>query len=209
MTGRTSNLAPTHPAKRGNAMSVNPNEIQLPKKSMLARMWDILAEQDKNGRWELKWSTFQGFAIIVGIVLVTIYSYYSPPSRGHVWAVCVLAGGVALAMGVLVGFIFGVPRAAQDGNAPTLVAVVTYKANTNLEQISDWLTKIIVGVGLVQLTTIPGKLRNLADYFATAFGAPVVPGSVVLAILGYFGIFGFLLGYLWARIYLMKEFSES
>jgi hypothetical protein len=30
-----------------------------------------------------------------------------------------------------------------------------------------------------------------------------------MAILGYFGIFGFLLGYLWARIYLAAEFARD
>ncbi len=76
------------------------------------------------------------------------------------------------------------------------------------------MTKIIVGVGLVQLTVIPGKLKNLADYLAGAFGpsgtpgVPAVPSALVMTIIFYFAIFGFLLGYLWARIYLMEEFQE-
>ncbi len=32
---------------------------------------------------------------------------------------------------------------------------VNYRSNTNLEQISDWLTKILVGVGLTQQTFFP------------------------------------------------------
>src|SRR5260370_13536081 len=101
--------------------------VEPAKRSIWARLWDILAEQYK-GRWELKWSTYQGIAILVGIALVTIYAYYSQPSRGHVWAVCLLSGGVAFVFGVLVGFIFCGPNAAQNGNAPPLQGN-PYKAN--------------------------------------------------------------------------------
>jgi hypothetical protein len=205
-------------------MSTDQSKLTKPRKRSILR--DAFFEQDKNGSWEFKWSTFQALAIVVGIVLVLLYSLYNPPI-GRTFSISILMAGVALAMGILVGFIFGVPKAASQ---PVIMSAPTnptqpppqtggdqpnspkFTANTNLEQISDWLTKIIVGVGLVQLTTIPGKLRALADYFATAFGTQAgqaVPASVIMAIHGYFGIFGFLLGYLWARLYLMEEFSEN
>lgn len=97
---------------------------------------------------------------------------------------------------------------AHANQPKTPPAKSTSKANTNLVEISDWLTKMIVGVGLYQLSTLPGKLRSVAGYFATAFGEPAAPPALVMAILGYFAIFGFLLGYLWARIYLTKEFDQ-
>lgn len=168
--------------------------------------------------------------------MLFIYSYFGPGRQAL--PICLLVAGASLAMGILVGFLFGIPRAVQAvatkpaaaasaqlgagqpgavnvPPAPTQPGAANggkraggYSANTNLEQISDWLTKIIVGVGLVQLTVIPGKLRSLADYLATAFGNQAVPSALVMTIICYFGIFGFLLGYLWARIYLMREFSE-
>jgi hypothetical protein len=220
--------------------------------------------ENVKGRQQVKWSTYQAFAIMVGLVMLIIYSASS--SRGwQAFSICLFAAGASLATGLLVGFLFGIPRAGSPktggatvtpdaGGKPDAVgktdAAVTavaganlvagvnadvgvktdpganvaanakpdatdggkpkgvYSANTNLEQISDWLTKIIVGVGLVQLTVIPGKLRSLADYLATAFGTPAVPSALVMTIIFYFGIFGFLLGYLWARIYLKGEFEE-
>jgi hypothetical protein len=42
----------------------------------------------------------------------------------------------------------------------------TYGANTNLTDISDWLTKIIVGVGLVQLGKIRALLKSAATFVA-------------------------------------------
>lgn len=38
--------------------------------------------------------------------------------------------------------------------------------NTNLEQISDWLTKIIVGVSLVESQTLLNKMRNAATFMS-------------------------------------------
>lgn len=197
-------------------MATDPNEINnpaTPKTSLWARLSDFIADQDDKGRQEIKWSVALLFGILMGTILVAVNAFYSAPSRGHMLAVSLLSAGAALAVGLLVGFLFGVPRAIENNNTPTATGT-TFKPNTNLEQISDWLTKIIVGVGLVQLATIPGKLKSLAGYFATAFGvtpsgAPVAHGALVLAILGYFSVFGFLLGYLWARIYLMKVFSAK
>jgi hypothetical protein len=46
-----------------------------------------------------------------------------------------------------------------------------YTVNTNLEQISDWLTKIIVGVSLVEFDTIRNRFYELAEYFGDGFSA--------------------------------------
>ena len=87
-----------------------------------------------------------------------------------------------MAGGGFVGFLFGIPRVLQDGQsgsagphpgvrpeAPTNLRLPSgasasspsagsgfrINVNTNLEQISDWLTKIIVGLGLVELRNMP------------------------------------------------------
>src|SRR5207244_11408636 len=118
--------------------------------------------------------------------------------------------------GSLLGFLFGIPRAPapkSDGNradagakpAPTPPAVAppkpSFEINTNLEQISDWLTKIIVGLGLVNLRSVPTYLKELSAYFAVSFGD--VPGreAITLALIVLFGICGFLLGYLLTRLF--------
>lgn len=57
--------------------------------------------------------------------------------------------GASTLVGGMIGFLFGVPRknlAAEANN--NRLAGRSYTPNTNLEHISDWLTKIIVGVGL-------------------------------------------------------------
>ena len=85
-----------------------------------------------------------------------------------------------------------------------------YDANTSLEEISDWLTKIIVGLGLVELKIIPAKVRNLAAYFSSLSsctqGCIPVPESVSLSTLIYFSVCGFFFAYLLTRLLLPRAF---
>src|SRR5258708_423417 len=90
-----------------------------------------------------------------------------------------LLGAAFISIGALLGFIFGIPRvprsAASAAPQPQPAGGATGAAstsappqddrrlttNTNLEDISDWLTKILVGAGLAQLAVLPGKLTRL------------------------------------------------
>ncbi len=78
--------------------------------------------------------------------------------------------------------------------------------NTNLEQISDWLTKIIVGIGLVELRNLPGFVTKVAGYISA--GSVDHSGSKALAVatLIYFAVTGFLGAYLLTRTYLTSVF---
>jgi hypothetical protein len=124
-------------------------------------------------------------------------------------------------IGSLVGFLFGIPRTLQSGS--TASATGPQKAtsgdqdsksagdyqqavNTNLEQISDWLTKILVGVGLTQLQNIPQKLMGLAAYFQSGIGgnAPITLTIVLNSM-----VFGFFAGYLLTRLFLAGAFSGA
>jgi len=54
----------------------------------------------------------------------------------------------------------------------------TTAPNTNLEQISDWLTKIIVGVGLTQFPQIIRGFQSLGIRWGSAFG-PGAAGELI------------------------------
>ena len=84
-----------------------------------------------------------------------------------------------------------------------------YRVNTNLEQISDWLTKILVGVGLAELHRLPAALRGAADYFAAAIGGRAAAdlAGFVVALLVYFSIVGLMTGYLGTRVLLAPLFK--
>lgn len=88
---------------------------------------------------------------------------------------CVFA---ASSLGAAFGFIFGIPRVLQrrpgslEKGQQFAITEKTgsqlFFTNTSLEEISDWLTKIIVGIGLVQFTTILESIHS-ASLFAAAF----------------------------------------
>lgn len=84
-----------------------------------------------------------------------------------------------------------------------------YQPNTNLEQISDWLTKILVGVGLVQIRPIGDKLFAVAGGVASALRDHGANRSFALALILFYAVAGFLLGYLWTRLYLPGAFRDA
>ncbi|WP_425618554.1 hypothetical protein NA78x_002263 [Anatilimnocola sp. NA78] len=117
----------------------------------------------------------------------------------------------ALACGALLGFLFGVPKVhqadlqAKDGGPAVDEPRYRQLVNTNVEEISDWLTKIIVGVGLVQLTQIPPNFQRLAEYLAADQYDPGFAGGLV----AFFAVTGFLSGYLLTRLFLAEAFRKA
>jgi hypothetical protein len=106
-------------------------------------------------------------------------------------------------VGAFIGFIFGIPRTPASKDPDNIAA------NTNLEEISDWITKIIVGVSLVQLNQIGGGIVELGHTLANGLGNH--PTSFVFSIstMIFYFVGGFFLGYLWSRIYLPKILRAS
>lgn len=141
----------------------------------------------------------------------------------------VLLWGIAsLSVGATLGFLFGIPKSASapakavangaaanpaqagadaDANPPASPG----RANTNLEEVSDWLTKIVVGLTLVNWGTIQSDILTLSEKMAASFGAGPTVADVSFAsalLVGFFTI-GFLLGYLYTRMFLQGAFSRS
>ncbi|MBN8509328.1 MAG: response regulator [Burkholderiales bacterium] len=143
------------------------------------------------------------------------------------------------AAGLLLGFIFAIPRvpptvaraegaAAAAGSAggdkapaggaadsaPRPPEAAPTEINSNLVEVSDWLTKIIVGVGLVELKDLPANAESLARFVALSLGmvdpaGQALAGGVSLAgaLMLYFSVLGFLGGYLLTRVYLAAIFK--
>ena len=102
------------------------------------------------------------------------------------------------------------PSPAPPPSGPTLARQSRYEDNTNLEQISDWLCKILVGAGLTQLTALPGVLKRYALFFAPGLGGTDSHGEVfAVGLLIFFTVCGFLVGYLWTRLHLGKALTDD
>src|SRR6185503_4141961 len=87
-----------------------------------------------------------------------------------------LVGSAGFASGALLGFLFGVPRANRgaggDGNTGS---DGKWLSNTNLEEVSDWLTKMVVGVSLVEFSNLNDALTQFALQVDHAI--PAVPNA--------------------------------
>jgi hypothetical protein len=134
----------------------------------------------------------------LGICVALIYVTQLPSGvRWSAFATALVIGSSAFFMGGLVGFLFGVPRTVQ-GPAPSSDAI-QYQGNTNLEQISDWLTKIIVGVGLVQVGRLIPALGKFAESMKAPLGGQASSGAFGLGVAITSTLLGFLYFYLWSR----------
>lgn len=115
-------------------------------------------------------------------------------------------------VGLFAGVLFGLPRIVQvqrkpptpnDEDDAAADATTTYPTRPPdaMLEIADWLTKIIVGLGLVNLGKIPGQLTKLADSISTT-EVGGVDHSFALAMSVFFPTCGLLLGYMLTRLYL-------
>jgi hypothetical protein len=166
------------------------------------------------------------FAITFGLLLLLSIVLFASAATadGKVLLVSAVGFGVATASAAvawLLGLLFGVPRSAvpaRHGSTDQHTSdddpdATGYSINTNLEQISDWLTKTIIGVGLTQLYYIPGYLWRVAGRLDEASLNGAAGGRLfILAIAGAAGSGGFWLGYLYARTsiaHLLAEFRGA
>lgn len=67
-----------------------------------------------------------------------------------------LAAIAAQVTGILIGFLFGLPQAVTPSQSSPQAR---YLPSANLPEVSDWLTKLLLGAGLVQLTHL-GRHRG-------------------------------------------------
>lgn len=148
--------------------------------------------------------------IVIGVIPMAVYSWALVGNAGPaVFSLALLLGLAALLGGGLIGFLFGVPRKLQETRPAGDPGTPGYAGNTNLEQISDWLTKILVGVGLTQILQVPGQLQRLAAFLAPALGDQPSSQVFALGLLGYFSVGGFLIGYLSTRLLLTRAFEQA
>lgn len=132
----------------------------------------------------------------------------------------------SLAAGGTAGFLFGIPKsgiplksdaapaagAAQHGASESAgAATVRSRPNTNLEEVSDWLTKILVGLTLVNLNELQVTVRNISANAAAAIRPQPTAAdiSAATAIVVGFALIGFLAVYLYMRLFVQGAIARS
>lgn len=142
--------------------------------------------------------------LVIGVVIILIYSIAHGTDKFlSILSISAIIALTSAIVGAFIGFIFGIPRtpAAKDSE--------NIGANTNLEEISDWITKIIVGVSLVQLNQLSDGIYKIGNTLSQGMGGQ--PSSFVFSVstMIFYFVGGFFLGYLWSRIYLPKILLTS
>jgi len=157
---------------------------------------------------------FLGKLLIVGILAIFLNSIRWIPNNVYVIedvfsviSLFLLIAGASFAIGTFGGFIFGIPRqetfTIDEAKSKKLPI---HMDNDNLVQISDWLTKILVGVGLTQLHQIGPLLIAVGEYLAVdTKGVDPVSEILSITLVIYFLVCGFLMSYLWTRLYFKKQ----
>ncbi len=149
--------------------------------------------------------------ILIGVLVIISYALSKCCSAGTAscfgFQILVVSAGIALMalmIGGLLGFLFAIPRSGtQEQNT-------AYPDNSNLVDISDWLTKILVGAGLVTLTKIPPKLELLANWLGNnGFGNDKDGPVFALALLLFFAVCGFLWVYVWTRLNFSRDLTDA
>ncbi|MFD8594363.1 hypothetical protein ACFV1L_05130 [Kitasatospora sp. NPDC059646] len=156
-----------------------------------------------------------GIGALAGCGLLSLVLYATQCGE----PLAVLGSGLAIVAaaalsGGSLGFLFGIPRAvAADSRdaAPGAGGTgrVPYAANTNLEQVSDWLTKLLIGAGLTQLGTIDRTVRSLLDALSPSLGGRPDSKAFAAAMILAFLVLGFLVGWLLTRLLLASALSNA
>jgi hypothetical protein len=161
--------------------------------------------------------------LVAGILLVSIFLVQSiPPSAG---AGAASAAGVVVfvlfcaagAVGAAAGFLFGLPRSrvadmttgGQSGAASNPPPSTSYLTNSNLIKVSDWLTTIIIGLGLVNLRKVPAAIEKLGAALKAPLGGMPYSGTIGVSVLIGGAVAAFLLAYLWTSIRVRELLEDS
>lgn len=169
----------------------------------------------------ISWIMLVGVAAMFFVCVLPSGGYYSLAIFFEGMKLLGISSLVAFASslsGGLLGFLFGVPRSllTNSTTAPPEPPGEksnnsNYQDNTNLEQISDWLTKIIVGASITQIPQLKDYVDSIARNITTNLASTKIGAiayTYMSATLVFYFICGFLLVYLWSRIYLKQQLSD-
>lgn len=123
----------------------------------------------------------------------------------------------SLATGALVGFLFGVPRWLAAKGEIAGIERTRYEPNTNIEKLSDWLTKMLVGVGLVELHELGPTLSKAAAVLASGLTLRDPAQKLALGeaqafatgLVAYFLVAGLIQGFLLTRMFITRAWNAD
>lgn len=169
-------------------------------------LWDGGREAKNDNRRRI---VFKSLIVLSlgGVVLILLWAIGSAVSGGGgaplaasarvlaAFSAGTMVAGACFATGGLLGLIFGVPKTAESQNGES-------QGNTNLVQVSDWLTKMLLGVGLTQLSNLRDLFKGAAVHVARSFSNSAADQAFLIALMVYFLSVGFVFGYVATKVVL-------
>ncbi len=102
----------------------------------------------------------------------------------------------------LLGFLLAFRKLSETPNSES-------EKLTHLEVVSDWLTKLIIGAGLVELSKIKEILITLSGKIGLEINPTTPPKVFCLLLIVYFLAWGLLVGYSATRLWLHGAFGRA
>ena len=159
--------------------------------------------------------TFAIIIMAVGLVFQLTYGFSSGTQPGSSISILFLISVAMASPGGILGLIFGIPRQLpapdNDSNATrqSLAAEpsghVRMAFNTNLQDVSDWVTKLIVGISLVELTNILSFFHRNVTAISQETG---MQKAVIASVILYYLVVGFIMTYYWTQTNLWREMLQ-
>lgn len=148
-------------------------------------------------------------SVIVCVAVVAIYACSLPSASKEAFSTLFMVAVSSYTVGNILGLIFGIPKTVQDQTGKTSQQKkLVYHVNTSLEQISDWLTKMIIGAGLVELKDLTVFLVSISKKIAEDIAHEQAQSIIIASILCFF-ILGFFVTYLSTRLYIANALVKA
>lgn len=202
-----------------------------------------MAEKDKMAqKVNLAIASFALFIAFLGVIGLLIYTGAAAPFGVGLLA-AIAAGSVGLLFGLLFGVPRAIssgqvrqneqamqaqsvslrtvlkPELLADSQSDKasseaqLARAQKFSTSTNLAEVSDWLTKLLLGAGLVSLTKLGAPIGRLIDSLArgVSSGSSVIGSAKVVAgaILFGYAAMGLLDGYILTTLWYQRKLNED
>lgn len=174
-----------------NSRIKSQNEIELQKEKHTAK------EAETSVLLTLYMGLFLGMIPVIGFPIII------PEMGGKILFIGLILGIAAFISSFFTGTLFGMPKRnnKKENN---------YSLNNSLVEISDWLTKIIVGIGLINLKEIPDYFISLGEYVrvASKYDGQLL-NVYTIGIVVYFAFLGLFTGYNYMRLVLSSKYKYA
>lgn len=173
------------------------NEIKSLNETELEKEKNTVKEAETSVLLTLYMGLFLGMVPVIGFPVMI------PEMGGKILFIGIILGIAAFISSFFMGTLFGMPKRNNKKE-------YNYSLNNSLVEISDWLTKIIVGLGLVNLKEIPGYLISLGEYVKSAskYDGQLL-NVYAIGIVIYFGFLGLFIGYNYMRLVLSNKYKYA